>query len=133
MLVLTVAALSGGSVDAKAGPERPAEALEQRAQAGPWGLLAEVVKQAAEQPLHFVMSAGPVWLSRCLTAVPWYGWGAVPALAYREWRQWPSKRWWDPLLDAGFLLLGLMTATWSGRTLPVPLPFMPARRPLYLS
>jgi hypothetical protein len=83
-------------------------------------LLAEVVKQAAEQPLHFVMSAGPIWLSRCLTAVPWYGWAMVPALAYREWRQWPSKRWWDPLLDAAFLVLGALTATWSAR-LPLPL------------
>jgi hypothetical protein len=82
-------------------------------------LLAEVVKQAAEQPLHFVMSAGPIWLSRCLTAVPWYGWVAVPALAYREWRQWPSKRWWDPALDATFLALGVLTATWSGTPLPL--------------
>jgi hypothetical protein len=88
-------------------------------------LLAEVVKQAAEQPLHFVMSAGPIWLSRCLTAVPWYGWAMVPALAYREWRQWPSKRWWDPLLDAAFLVLGALTATWSARP---PLPFATLRR-----
>jgi hypothetical protein len=90
-----------------------------------WDLLAEVVKQAAEQPLHFVMSAGPIWLSRCLTAVPWYGWVAVPALAYREWRQWPSKRWWDPALDATFLALGVLTATWSGRLAPFPLPVLP--------
>jgi hypothetical protein len=82
--------------------------------------LAEVVKQSAEQPLHFVMSAGPIWLSRCLTAVPWYGWAIVPALAYREWRQWPSKRWWDPVLDAAFLMLGALTATWSaGPRLPL--------------
>jgi hypothetical protein len=88
-------------------------------------LLAEVMKQAAEQPLHFVMSAGPIWLSRYLTAVPWYGWAMVPALAYREWRQWPSKRWWDPLLDAAFLVLGALTATWSA--LP-PLPAAMLRR-----
>ena len=91
----------------------------------PRDLLAEVVKQAAEQPLHFVMSAGPIWLSRCLTAVPWYGWVAIPALAYREWRQWPSKRWWDPALDATFLALGVLTATWSGRLAPFPLPVLP--------
>ncbi|MGH6921863.1 MAG: hypothetical protein ACREJ0_29700, partial [Geminicoccaceae bacterium] len=84
-----------------------------------WDLLAEVVKQAAEQPLHFVMSAGPIWLSRCITAVPWYGWAIVPALAYREWRQWPSKRWWDPALDAAFLMLGVIGATWSGTALPL--------------
>jgi hypothetical protein len=89
--------------------------------------LAEVVKQAAEQPLHFVMSAGPIWLSRCLTAVPWYGWAMVPALAYREWRQWPSKRWWDPPLDAAFLLLGAITATWTARLGPFPLPALRRR------
>jgi hypothetical protein len=91
--------------------------LDEPAAARQWDL-AEVVKQAAEQPLHFVMSAGPIWLSRCLTAVPWYGWAAVPALAYREWRQWPSKRWWDPALDAAFLMLGVVTATWSARLSP---------------
>ena len=93
-----------------------------------WDLLAEVVKQAAEQPLHFVMSAGPIWLSRCLTAVPWYGWAVVPALAYREWRQWPSERWWDPPLDAAFLVLGVVAATWSRRVMPGPLPLAAMRR-----
>lgn len=85
-------------------------------------ILAEVVKQTVEQPLHFLMSAGPIWASRWLTAVPWYGWAIVPALAYREWRQWPSKRWWDPPLDALFLVLGALTATWSTRLCPFPLP-----------
>lgn len=92
------------------------------------GLLAEVVKQAVEQPLHFLMSAGPIWVSRCLTAVPWYGWAAVPALAYREWRQWPSKRWWDPALDAAFLILGVVAATWSRRAAPASLPLAAMRR-----
>ncbi len=90
-------------------------------------VLTEVVKQAAEQPLHFAMAAGPIWLSRCLTAVPWYGWAVMPALAYREWRQWPSDRWWDPPLDALFLVLGAITATWSAR-LGGPLPFPLLRR-----
>ena len=120
---------------AQAGPpfegDLAASALDDPASSAPWHLLAEVVKQAAEQPLHFAMSAGPIWLSRCLTAVPWYGWVAVPALAYREWRQWPSKRWWDPALDAAFLVLGVLTATWSGRALPGPFPRATMiRRPL---
>lgn len=83
------------------------------------GLIREVVKQSIEQPLHFLMAAAPIWLSRCLTAVPWYGWSIVPALAYREWRQWPSKRWWDPLLDATFLILGVIGGTWR-RGAPYP-------------
>jgi hypothetical protein len=82
-------------------------------------LVREVVKQSIEQPLHFLMAAGPIWLSRCVTAVPWYGWSIVPALAYREWRQWPSKRWWDPLLDATFLILGVIGGTWR-RSSPFP-------------
>lgn len=76
----------------------------------------EIAKQAVEQPLHFAMSAGPVWLSRSLTAVPWYGWSVVPVLVYREWQQWPSKRWWDPLLDGAFLLLGLVATRWPANT-----------------
>jgi hypothetical protein len=112
-------------------PAADASAFDDPAPSAPSHLLAEVVKQAAEQPLHFAMSAGPIWLSRCLTAVPWYGWVVVPALAYREWRQWPSKRWWDPALDAAFLMLGVLAATWSQRAVPGPF-LRPAmiRRPL---
>jgi hypothetical protein len=117
---------------AQAGPPREgdlaAPALDDPAPSARWDLLAEVVKQAAEQPLHFVMSAGPIWLSRCLTAVPWYGWAIAPALAYREWRQWPSRRWWDPALDAAFLVLGMVAATWSDRAMPGPLPLAAMRR-----
>jgi hypothetical protein len=119
-----VAAAQGGS-SSTVGQDTPNLDVPGPAPARQRDLLAEVVKQAAEQPLHFVMSAGPIWLSRCLTAVPWYGWAMVPALAYREWRQWPSKRWWDPLLDAAFLVLGALTATWSARP---PLPFAMLRR-----
>lgn len=85
----------------------------------------EVVKQAYEQPLHYLMAAGPIWLSRYLTAVPWYGWSIIPALAYREWRQWPSDRWWDPLLDAAFLIFGVIGATWRGG--PARSPALPPR------
>jgi hypothetical protein len=52
----------------------------------------------------------------------------VPALAYREWRQWPSKRWWDPALDAAFLVLGVLAATWSERAVPGALPRAAMRR-----
>jgi hypothetical protein len=106
----------------------PAPAGDDLGPSAPWALLGEVVKQAAEQPLHFVMAAGPIWLSRCVTAVPWYGWAAVPALAYREWRQWPSKRWWDPALDAAFLVLGVVAATWSNRVMPERLQLAAGRR-----
>jgi hypothetical protein len=122
-IAATVAAQVGPS--SRVGRETPTLDAPGPAPARQRDLLAEVMKQAAEQPLHFVMSAGPIWLSRYLTAVPWYGWAMVPALAYREWRQWPSKRWWDPLLDAAFLVLGALTATWSAQP---PLPFELLRR-----
>ncbi len=72
----------------------------------------EVRKQAVDQPLHFLLTAGPIELSRYLVGVPWYGWAITPLLAYREWRQWPSKRWWDPPLDWAVLALGVIVATW---------------------
>ncbi|HEX5077591.1 MAG TPA: hypothetical protein VFV80_00470 [Geminicoccaceae bacterium] len=132
ILFCLAASLLAAGIPGQAGEPPPggdgAPPLEVAAPAAPHGMLAEVLKQAAEQPLHFAMSAGPIWLSRCLTAVPWYGWAMVPALAYREWRQWPSKRWWDPALDATFLVLGVVVATWSGETLRAPPLVAPPRR-----
>jgi hypothetical protein len=103
---------AGGPHDLSAGEHR--ETIRRQ-----HNLVREIVKQSIEQPLHFLMAAAPIWLSRCLTAVPWYGWSIVPALAWREWRQWPSKRWWDPPLDAAFLILGVIGATWR-RGSPYP-------------
>lgn len=78
-------------------------------------IIREVRKQAVDQPLHFLIAAGPIALSRYLTGVPWYGWATAPLLAYREWRQWPSKRWWDPPLDWAVLVFGAVVATWRRR------------------
>lgn len=76
-------------------------------------LLKELLKQAIDQPGHFLIAALPIWLSRRLTGVPWYGWPVIPLLAYREWLQWPSNRWWDPPLDWAWLALGVIIATWA--------------------
>ena len=81
-------------------------------------LLKELGKQAIDQPGHFLIAALPIVLSRHLTGVPWYGWPAVPLLAYREWLQWPSNRWWDPPLDWAVLALGVIMATWAIQSLP---------------
>jgi hypothetical protein len=77
----------------------------------------ELLKQAIDQPGHFLIAAFPIWLSHRLTGVPWYGWTVVPILAYREWLQWPSNRWWDPPLDWACLALGIIVATWALGTL----------------
>jgi hypothetical protein len=76
-------------------------------------ILKEIGKQAVDQPAHFLIAAAPIWLSRHVVGVPWFGWAAAPLLAYREWLQWPSKRWWDPPLDWAFLTIGMVVATWS--------------------
>jgi hypothetical protein len=78
-------------------------------------ILKEVGKQAVDQPGHFLIGAAPIWVSRYLVGVPWFGWVMAPILAYREWLQWPSNRWWDPPLDWVFLTLGAVAATWRRR------------------
>ena len=78
-------------------------------------ILKEVGKQAIDQPGHFLIGGAPIWASRYLVGVPWLGWVAAPILAYREWLQWPSNRWWDPPLDWAFLTLGAVAATRSRR------------------
>jgi len=94
------------------GSMAPVGALEVLARALP-ALLAELLKQAIDQPGHLLIAGLPIVLSRVLTGVPWYGWPVVPLLAYREWLQWPSNRWWDPPLDWAFLALGVILATWA--------------------
>ena len=79
------------------------------------GMLKEVSKQTVDQPGHFLIGAAPIWASRYLVGVPWFGWVTAPILAYREWLQWPSNRWWDPPLDWAFLMLGAVSATWGRR------------------
>lgn len=78
----------------------------------------EATKQTIDQPLHFLMAAGPVWLSQYATRTPWYGWSVIPVLAYREWLQLPTRRWWDPLMDAAVFALGIFVSTWVRRPSP---------------
>ena len=108
-------------------PAAGSETMPLRSPAGPapgpqvGKIMKEVGKQAIDQPGHFLIGAAPIWASRYLVGVPWYGWVITPLLAYREWLQWPSKRWWDPPLDWVFLSLGAIVATYrrrSARSLP---------------
>jgi hypothetical protein len=94
-------------------------------------ILKEVGKQTIDQPGHFLIGAAPIWASRYLVGVPWYGWVVTPLLAYREWLQWPSNRWWDPPLDWAFLSLGVVVATCrrSRRRLLMPATAPAAHRP----
>jgi hypothetical protein len=108
----TAAALAIGlTVDAEA--SAPAAPLGTTITEILQALQKELLKQAIDQPGHFLIAALPIVLSRYLTGVPWYGWPVIPLLAYREWLQWPSNRWWDPPLDWACLALGVIVATWA--------------------
>ena len=73
----------------------------------------QLVKQLIDQPLHFAWTFGaafplayglqPVGLAATLLAVN------VLIIVWREAMQWPSKRWYDPPLDAAFFLVGAVT------------------------
>ena len=100
----------------------PAAAPDSAVAATLRALMKELLKQVIDQPGHFLIAAIPIWLSRHLTGVPWYGWPVIPILAYREWLQWPSNRWWDPPLDWAVLALGVIVATWALTSLRRPGP-----------
>ena len=80
------------------------------------GLKHEVLKQAIDQPLHFLwafLAALPLALvagagrDRKWTtiAVAWFA-GNAAFIVTREVFQWPSSRPWDPYLDWSFFVLG---------------------------
>jgi hypothetical protein len=112
------------SPDALPRSTSPADTLEPHA----GKILKEVGKQTIDQPGHFLIGAAPIWASRYLVGVPWYGWVVTPLLAYREWLQWPSNRWWDPPLDWACLSLGVIVATWRRRPMQRLLNGLPLRR-----
>jgi hypothetical protein len=105
-------AVAGDAVAAAAAPGLPPSVLLEALRA----LVKELAKQAVDQAGHLLIGAVPILLSRQLTGLPWYGWAMVPLLAYREWLQWPSSRWWDPPLDWMVLALGVIVATWAIRS-----------------
>ncbi len=86
-------------------------------------VLAEVAKQAIDQPLHVLMAVAsvwaigwplayftetPLWLAAALAGTATAAWMGV-----REYLQWPSSRWWDPWLDWFFEAGGLALGLWS--------------------
>ncbi|GEM_PF-3545986 len=66
----------------------------------------EMLWQPVDQAGHFLITAAPIALSRVTLGTPLAGLAIIPVMAYREYRQWPSERWWDPPLDWAFLGLG---------------------------
>ena len=82
----------------------------------------KIAKQAIDQPLHILMAVASVWLigwlltltglsvilSTIISGVLTGAW-----MAFREYLQWPSSRWWDPVLDWFFEAGGLALGIWS--------------------
>ena len=67
----------------------------------------EIGKQIGDQILHILMGIASVYLLALM-------FGLVPAViitviweAAREWKQWPSSRWYDPYLDWVFEIAGI--------------------------
>jgi hypothetical protein len=82
----------------------------------------EIAKQAIDQPLHVLMAVASVWLIGWLLTLT--GLSVVLSvvvagvltgawMAVREYFQWPSSRWWDPVLDWLFEAGGLALGIWS--------------------
>lgn len=83
--------------------------------------LKELAKQCIDQPLHVLMAVAsvwviggllvlahvPVWLAAAVAGVITAAW-----MAYREYKQWPSERWYDPILDWTFEAGGLALGLW---------------------
>lgn len=86
-------------------------------------LVKELVKQSIDQPLHILMAVASVWIIGYLTialagqpvvwAVTFSGVLTGAWMAFREYRQWPSNRWWDPPMDWVFEAGGLALGIWS--------------------
>jgi hypothetical protein len=51
----------------------PAGLVNGRHTAGSSKVLKEIGKQTIDQPGHFLIAAAPIWASRWLVGVPWYG------------------------------------------------------------
>ena len=82
----------------------------------------EIAKQVIDQPLHVLMAVASVWLIGWLLTLTGLAvvWCVVIAgvltgawMAVREYLQWPSSRWWDPVLDWFFEAGGLALGIWS--------------------
>lgn len=80
--------------------------------------LREVKKQMIDQPAHYLWMFAtffPLAFGLKNSAGLWIVLGLVLVFAsagtaiVREFDQWPSQRWWDPLLDYFFLLAGAVT------------------------
>ena len=88
----------------------------------------EIVKQAIDQPLHFLWAAAGtilpflaikfahdelLWLVATIILAA----ANAAVIVLREWRQWPpSKRPWDPFVDWTFYALGAGAAVTLGLT-----------------
>jgi predicted PurR-regulated permease PerM len=76
----------------------------------------EIVKQCIDQPLHLLWAWAGIAILLWLWPTMWgpigilFGVVNTAYIAYREYDQWPSTRWWDPYLDWLFFAAGIVVA-----------------------
>ena len=69
-------------------------------------------KQAIDQPAHFAWAFVATYIGLMTTQPFGYMFITIHACAiiYREYKQWPSSRWYDPYMDWAFYSAGFITA-----------------------
>lgn len=98
--------------------------LDQQVNVGGRTVRAELSKQARDQPLHWLWAAVSTFLPFGAAAAQVSAWWlagvcAVSAanlvtIVVREKLQWPSTRWWDPVLDWAVFALGVRDGAVTG-------------------
>lgn len=73
--------------------------------------MSELTKQAIDQPAHFLWAFGAFYIGLNVGPIGYLFTAAhVAAIIYREYKQWPSSRWYDPYLDWTFYIIGAAAA-----------------------
>jgi hypothetical protein len=74
----------------------------------------ELTKQLVDQPLHLAWGIVTGLLFGFTALGPLFAGFSLGIMTWREWDQWPSKRWWDPFCDWTFLAIGVGVGLWLG-------------------
>ena len=72
-----------------------------------WWQLKEWQRQAITQPFHVIATYYGMWLFNLVFTMQLSAVLVVMLVIYREAKQFPSSRWFDPPLDIIFQLLGI--------------------------
>ena len=85
--------------------------LKKRFHAWRWSLK-EWQRQIGDQTFHVLMALASVVVISKITVVAIGVVATIGWIGYREYKQWPSSRWWDPYLDWTFQASGIGLGVW---------------------